>query len=209
MRQKGSIALFQYWNRIRDGRLAPTREDVEPAAIKTLLADIFMLEVNGRGQITFRLAGTRLCATYGQELKGCSFASLWRGSDHQMVTRLLSSVFIDRSVIVIEFHGFSKNNNSNGFEMLLLPLDSKGDGARCLGVVTACRRAYWLGTEPVIDANVDSVRTVSLDCDPVSVKEADRSTQRHRTTGRDATSPPRKVGHLTVYSGGKDQPPGT
>ena len=37
MKEEGSIALFQYWNRLRDGRPAPKRTEIEPssAAITT------------------------------------------------------------------------------------------------------------------------------------------------------------------------------
>ena len=68
MNLNGTIALFQYWNRLRDGRPAPRRTEVEPADIKTLLADTFILEKDTRGEAVFRLAGTRLCAIYGREL---------------------------------------------------------------------------------------------------------------------------------------------
>ena len=37
MKQEGTIALFQYWNRLRDGRPAPRRTEIEPADIKSLL----------------------------------------------------------------------------------------------------------------------------------------------------------------------------
>ena len=50
MKQDGSIALFQYWNRLRDGRPAPKRTEIEPADIKTLLADTFILEKDARGE---------------------------------------------------------------------------------------------------------------------------------------------------------------
>jgi hypothetical protein len=43
MKQDGSIALFQYWNRLRHGRPAPKRTEIEPADIKRLLADTFMV----------------------------------------------------------------------------------------------------------------------------------------------------------------------
>ena len=76
MNQNGSITLFHYWNRLRDGRPAPKRSEVEPADIKSLLADTFILERDTRGEAVFRLAGTRLCASYGRELKGFSFPSL-------------------------------------------------------------------------------------------------------------------------------------
>ena len=93
MKLDGSIALFQYWNRLRDGRPAPKRTEVEPADIKTLLADTFILEKDTRGEAVFRLAGTRLCASYGRELKGFAFASLWREKDQRMIARLSHSVF--------------------------------------------------------------------------------------------------------------------
>ena len=101
MKLDGSIALFQYWNRLRAGRAAPKRTEIEPADIKTLLADTFILEKDARGEAVFRLAGTRLCASYGRELKGFAFASLWREKDQRMVARLSHSAFAMKSVVVI------------------------------------------------------------------------------------------------------------
>ena len=69
MKQHGSIELFQYWDRLRDNRQAPKRTDIEPADIKSLLADTFILEKDGRGEAVFRLAGTRLCAVFGRALE--------------------------------------------------------------------------------------------------------------------------------------------
>ena len=85
MRQDGSIKLFQYWNRLRAGRPAPRRTEVEPADIKALLGDTFILENDVRGEAVFRLAGTRLCAIYGRELKGFAFSSLWGDRDRRIV----------------------------------------------------------------------------------------------------------------------------
>ena len=99
MNQNGSITLFQYWNRLRDGRPAPKRSEVEPADIKSLLADTFILERDTRGQAVFRLAGTRLCAYYGRELKGFSFPSLWREKDQRLVSRLIHGVFGQQQIM--------------------------------------------------------------------------------------------------------------
>ena len=103
MKQNGSIALFQYWNRLRDGRPAPKRTEIEPADIKSLLADTFILERDTRGEAVFRLAGTRLCAIYGRELKGFSFPSLWREKDQRLIARLIHGVFQQKSVVVIAY----------------------------------------------------------------------------------------------------------
>ena len=62
MKLKGSIELFQYWDRLRSGRPAPKRTEIEPADIKSLLADTFILEKDARGEAIFRLAGTTLDA---------------------------------------------------------------------------------------------------------------------------------------------------
>ena len=138
MKQDGSIALFHYWNRLRHGRPAPKRTEIEPADIKTLLADTFILERDTRGEAVFRLAGTRLCGVYGRELKGFSFPSLWREKDQRLVARLVHGVFESNNVVVIAFEGVSRNKRSNPFEMIILPLDGGVDNPRCLG---ACLRS--------------------------------------------------------------------
>ena len=72
----------------------PARREVEPADIKSLLADTFILEADNLGDAIFRLAGTRLCGIYDRELKGISFPSLGASMYHHMVLKLLSAVFI-------------------------------------------------------------------------------------------------------------------
>ena len=44
MQQKTTKVLYNYWNDVRDGRLAPRRFDIEPARISEVLPDTFMLE---------------------------------------------------------------------------------------------------------------------------------------------------------------------
>lgn len=209
MQQEGTIALFQYWNRLRDGRPAPLRSDVEPADIKRLLADTFILEADARSEAIFRLAGTRLCAIYGRELKGFAFPSLWRSRDYKMMSRLVTGVFHQRSVAVLVFDGISQSGRSIEFEMLLLPLDAGRESPRCLGLVTACERAFWLGADPIIDANIQSVRVVQPDRDPLFLKN--RPAVPVLTPVSDETRGlhglnfklPRKVRHLVVLDGGR------
>src|SRR5680860_1013092 len=78
MRHENSRILFAYWERIRSGRQAPRREEIEPSDIRHLLGDTFILDVSGSLRtISYRLAGTRLCAAYGKELKGMGFLVPW------------------------------------------------------------------------------------------------------------------------------------
>lgn len=212
MKQDGSIALFQYWNRLRDGRPAPRRTEIEPADIKTLLADTFILEKDSRGEGVFRLAGTRLCAIFGRELRGFSFPSLWREKDVRLIARLVHGVFKSKNVVVITLEGASRNGRSNVFEMLLLPLDGGLENPRCLGVMSAGEKPFWLGADPVLEARIETVRIVDADREPLFLKNrpaievpslapGDLSAS---TTGR-PLSGARRIRHLVVFNGGREE----
>ena len=69
MKHPSNRELFEYWNERRGTRLAPERADIEPGAIRHVLGDTFVIEVHGDESQAFRLAGTRLCALFGRELK--------------------------------------------------------------------------------------------------------------------------------------------
>jgi hypothetical protein len=210
MNQNGSITLFQYWNRLRDGRPAPKRSEVEPADIKSLLADTFILERDTRGQAVFRLAGTRLCACYGRELKGFSFPSLWREKDQRLVSRLIHGVFEQKSVVLISYEGFSRNGRSNKFELLALPLDGGVENPRCLGVISAVEKPFWLGADPITDALIDSIRVIDPDKEllnnrpaidvPSLVPDELGAPETISALGR-----ARRIRHLVVFDGGREE----
>jgi len=170
MRQDGSVQLFQYWNRLRGERRAPRRTEIEPADIKTLLADTFILERDARGEAVFRLAGTRLCAIYGRELKGFSFPSLWRHRDQAMLSRLADTIFDGSGVVVVSYDGYNEHRRSASFEMLMLALEGTGESPRALGIISAASRPYWLGADAIIDAALESVRVVDPDREPMFLK---------------------------------------
>ncbi|UVK45109.1 PAS domain-containing protein [Mesorhizobium sp. AR07] len=210
MNQNGSITLFQYWNRLRDGRPAPKRSEVEPADIKSLLADTFILERDTRGQAVFRLAGTRLCACYGRELKGFSFPSLWREKDQRLVSRLIHGVFDQKSVVLITYEGFSRNGRSNKFELLALPLDGGVENPRCLGVISAVEKPFWLGADPITDALIDSIRVIDPEKElltnrpaidvPSLVPDELGAPETISALGR-----ARRIRHLVVFDGGREE----
>jgi hypothetical protein len=211
MKQDGSIALFQYWNRLRRGRPAPRRTEIEPADIKALLADTFILERDTRSEAVFRLAGTRLCAVYGRELKGFSFPSLWQDKDRRLVGRLVHGVFEASNVVAITFDGISGNQRSNPFEMIILPLEGGSDNQRSLGAVSAVEKPFWLGADPIVEARVESVRVVDPDREPVYLKnrpaiDVPALSPSELPSARDrATVGSRRIRHLLVLDGGRGE----
>ena len=204
------MALFHYWNRLRNGRPAPKRTEIEPADIKALLADTFILEKDSRGEAVFRLAGTRLCAVYGRELRGFSFPSLWREKDSRLIARLVRGVFEAKSVVVVTFRGLSKNERTNSFEMLLLPLDGGSENPRCLGVMSAVEKPFWLGADPIVEAEIETVRVVDPDREPMFLKNRPAIAVPSLAPG-DFPSPigqsaggARRIRHLVVLDGGRE-----
>lgn len=210
MKQDGSVTLFQYWDRLRGNRPAPKRTEIEPADIKTLLADTFILEKDARGEAVFRLAGTRLCATFGKELKGFSFASLWARKDQAIVGKLARSAFDQKSVVVFSFDGCTAGGETTGFELLLLPLDGGMENPRALGSLIPCEKPFWLGAEAVVECRITSLRVVDADREPMFLKNRPAvpvpplAPDRHSLT--DSLIEPgrgRRFRHLVVFEGGR------
>jgi hypothetical protein len=208
MKREGSVNLFQYWNRLRDGRPAPKRTEVEPADIKAHLGDTFILESDSRGEAVFRLAGTRLCAIYGRELKGFAFSSLWRDKDCQMMSRLVGGVFQDKTVLVVAYQGLTRSNRSLPLELLLLPLEGGEENRRALGIISPETKPFWLGADPITEASLETVRVVDPDREPFLLKS--RAALPETNPVKLAPQMPdlvrdgaRRIRHLVVLPGGR------
>ena len=210
MKLNGSIQLFQYWNRLRGRRQAPKRSEIEPSDIKGHLADTFILEKDARGDAIFRLAGTRLCAIYGRELKGFAFTSLWREKDQRLMARLAWNVFESKSVVLATFEGVSRNGRQGSFELLVLPLDFDAGHARCMGILSSAEKPFWLGADPLVEARIETVRVVDPDREPLFLTNRPSipvpglaPTTSTLQQGLDEGPKARRIRHLVVLEGGR------
>ncbi len=100
MKHPSTQALFAYWTRQRGSRPAPDRSEIDPADIRHALGDTLMLAADFVDQLRFRLAGTRVCALFGRELKGEAFASLWSEDSVAKIDDLLTIV-IDEQISAV------------------------------------------------------------------------------------------------------------
>ena len=71
--------LFDYWRSCARGRHMPSRADINPGAIVTLLPGISILDAASSPQLIYRLAGTRLREIFGEEVTGKSVFDLELG----------------------------------------------------------------------------------------------------------------------------------
>jgi hypothetical protein len=217
LENQGISELFLYWNRLRAGAIAPKRNAIEPMDIKAQLADTFILENGLREDATFRLAGTRVCATFGRELKNFTFYSLFEDADLSIMKRLIQSCFQEKSVSTICFEGTTKGNRSLIFDCIFLPLAGDGASERIFGAIFAREKPYWLGADIILNCKVTSVRVIDPDKElqslagrpsvPVpSMRPSLSDLQRQGIRGDQPIPIGKRMGHLTLIDGGLSKP---
>ncbi len=146
MKLAASLQLYAYWNALRRARSAPERNDVDPGAIRGILADTFIIEFDARRGFPMRVVGTRTNALFLRELRGAPFLDLWRAEDREEACAILADVADEAQPFLIGAigrpHGFAPID----IEMLLLPLRHHGDThARILGCCAPAAAPHWLG----------------------------------------------------------------
>jgi hypothetical protein len=191
MKHQSNRELFDYWNERRGERLAPERGEIEPAAIRQILGDTFVLEINGIENHLFRIAGTRLCALFGRELKAESFIKLWQRPGQTAVRELISVVMEEKVGIVASVTGATSDDTLAPvhLEMLLLPLayQSRGE-ARVLGALVPMSAPYWLGAKAVGPLALGMFRHIGSAAEQAPLFKAAAGRLKHG---------------LTVYDGGR------
>jgi hypothetical protein len=198
MRQPGTRELLDYWNRLRAGRDAPERSEIDLAAIRGLLHDIFMLEVDAGHRFPFVMSGSRVNALFCAEQKSRSFLDFWPLREaHNMAAVLLTVVDAACPVVVCAEarpEGYAKAD----VEILLLPLHHNGHAqARILGVLSTAAKPTWLGLLPSQQLTLRSLRAIDDTVLPVITPLGAQFSGPRRL---EATEIRR---HLRVFQGGK------
>ncbi|MCC6889070.1 MAG: PAS domain-containing protein [Hyphomicrobiales bacterium] len=181
MRHPSSKELFRYWNQRRGRRAAPDRGDIEPGAIRKVLADTFILAVDAAAGHPFRIAGTRLCAAFGRELKNESFLDLWAASSRRGVSELVAVAATEMVSTLASARALSNAGTAHDLELLLLPLTHRGTaGGRILGVLAPRDAAYWLGACTLGPLTLGGLRYLTTGFDPAPSLVPDRPEGRIR-----------------------------
>jgi hypothetical protein len=144
MKHQSTRALYDYWTTKRGRRRAPARSDIDPADIRRILADTFILTADFVNDIRVRLAGTRVCALFAREIKGEAFEDLWSEPGREQMHGLLTAVIDENAGAVAEVLARREQGAEIELDLFLLPLafDSR-TRVRALGVLAAKWRGYW------------------------------------------------------------------
>jgi hypothetical protein len=150
MKHEASRELYAYWEERRGKRSAPERADIEPGAIRQVLSDAFILALDARAGYPFRLAGTRLCALFGREIKSESFIGLWAAASQPTLIDLLAIIEHERVGTVAGVTAQNGDGEQIELELLLLPLSaSRPCLARTIGILAPLKIPSWLGSSPI------------------------------------------------------------
>ena len=150
MKHAASRELYAYWDDLRGRRPAPERAEIEPRAIRQILSEAFILALDHTAGFPFRLAGTRICALFGRELKGESFIGLWAAASQTTICDLLAILQDERVGTVAGVSGQNADGDPIDLELLLLPLAaSRPSLARTIGILAPLQNPPWLGSSPV------------------------------------------------------------
>lgn len=161
MKHPSARALHAYWDRLRKGRAAPDRAEIDPADIGRLLGDIFLLENGDNPRHAVRLAGTRLCALIGHEMRGRGFGAFFAAEDRATLFGLLEAVADGQMPAVASLVGETDDGRSLDLEMLLLPLRHRGrTHTRMLGSIVPLDVPYWTGTSPLARLRIKTMRMI-------------------------------------------------
>ena len=126
--------LLRYWETLRAGRLAPARSEIDPRQIKSALKHTFILEFDPIGGIRFRLAGEKICALMGMEMRGMPAYALIDISDRQEFEHTLHAMTSKPEIVEYRLAGNCGGEHSTTARMLLLPMqDADGNITRVLG----------------------------------------------------------------------------
>lgn len=121
MKHPSNQEFFGYWDRKRGTARAPDRADIEPAALRELLGDIFVLAYDAQAGFPFRVAGTRVSALLGRDLKNEGFAGLFAGESCRDVEDLVGGVVEDVLPAVAGVTALTADGSPAHLELLLLP----------------------------------------------------------------------------------------
>jgi len=139
--------LYDYWGRLKGERAAPDRAEIDPVAIRHILPDIFIIEVDPERRLPLRLCGARVNALWQREQKGRLFLGWWTAQRQEAAAEAIRRVIDTETPLVAQARTAL---GASEFELLLLPLRHFGKScSRILGSLAPAQRLDWVGIRPV------------------------------------------------------------
>lgn len=125
MKHPSSRGFFAYWDKKRGEARAPDRSEVEPSAVRELLGDIFVLSYDHESGFPFRVAGTRVCALLGRDLKDQGFTELFAAGGRREIEDIITVVAEEMLPAIAGITATAQDGQTAHLELLLLPFNTR------------------------------------------------------------------------------------
>jgi hypothetical protein len=125
MKHPSTREFFAYWDHKRGDARAPDRSDIEPGAVRELLGDTFVLSYDSEAGYPFRVAGTRVCALLGRDLKDMSFSGLFAAESRCEIEDIIGCVAEEMLAAIAGVTATSQAGSLAHLELLLLPFNAR------------------------------------------------------------------------------------
>jgi hypothetical protein len=121
--------------------------------LRELLGDIFVLAYEDGG-FPFRVAGTRVCALFGRDMKNQSFSALFGPEGRREIEEIVSAVAEETLPVIAGVTATSQDGERAHLELLLLPFNTRAHTPisltgllapfdDCHGVLSELRLTSW------------------------------------------------------------------
>lgn len=160
-----------YWQGLRNGRLMPSRSDVDPRGISDILEYTFVLEKIAPGMARIRLSGMHLNDLLGMEVRGMPITALFLPEARRQIQRTLELVFERPSTARLSLSGDrGLTRPALEAQLYLAPLKgADGQPNRILGALQANGR---IGRAPRRFTVRESVIDSLVEDTPLTPREA-------------------------------------
>lgn len=160
--------LKAYWERLRAGRIAPYRAEIDPRQFESALENMFIIEKLSADNMRIRLAGMKICEMMGMEVRGMQPTFLICDEDRIRYERLLNVVMLEPSVVELKLSADSRGGRYRA-TMLLMPLRSDfGEINRVLGCISGQGEMF----APPLAFRIDEVSVTPIEQNQASERMA-------------------------------------
>ncbi|RYE51024.1 MAG: PAS domain-containing protein [Hyphomicrobiales bacterium] len=150
MKHSATRDFYAHWDEQRGEAKAPDRAALDLEPIRHLLADTFVLSFEAPLRLPVRVAGTRVAALIGAELKGRDFLDFWQDDSRDQLADL-AAITKDESLATVAGATAQTNRGTTLFlELLLLPFASRSYTQEAItGLMVPLTQPGFVGHETV------------------------------------------------------------
>lgn len=127
--------LFDYWRGVRGNRILPSRQDIDPVALGSILSGIWMCDYEAEyDTIRYRLAGEAVSIATGfSSVRGKLLSELVPPEEFDRVNAIMLRVLTEPAILHSDGSVYRSVGRYTRAERLVLPLSS--DGRKADGMV--------------------------------------------------------------------------